>query len=128
MNEPDKAAPRSAEELRTEIAETRAELGDTVEQLAAKVDVQEQAKQQIQAVGERVHASAEKVVEAAARAKQAAPAPVQHALDEANVRIQPAARKARERATEDPRKTAALAAAVLISWRLVRRLRKRRSQ
>jgi hypothetical protein len=40
--------PRSPEEIRRDIEETRGELGDTVEALAAKADVKAQAKEKVQ--------------------------------------------------------------------------------
>jgi hypothetical protein len=81
----------------------------------------------MQAAGDRVHAGTERVSEVAAGAKQAAPAPVQHALDEASERLEPVAKKARDRATQNPRQAAAaVAAAALVVWRLARRLRSRR--
>jgi ElaB/YqjD/DUF883 family membrane-anchored ribosome-binding protein len=39
--------PRSPEQIRAEIEETRAQVGDTVEALAAKTDVKTQAKQRV---------------------------------------------------------------------------------
>jgi hypothetical protein len=41
---------RSPEEIRRDIEETRGELGDTVEALAAKADVKAQAKERVDAV------------------------------------------------------------------------------
>ena len=41
---------RSPEEIRADIAETRRELGDTVEQLAAKTDVKAQAQAKVDEV------------------------------------------------------------------------------
>jgi hypothetical protein len=73
MNDlPDKPTSDSVEDVRADIAETRADLGETVEQCPAKLDPTEQAKHQAEAAGG-------KVVEAAARAEHAALAPVQHA-------------------------------------------------
>jgi type VI protein secretion system component VasK len=130
MNDrPDKPTPEGVEDPHADVAETRGELGDTGEELAAKPDVKEHAKQQMHAAGDKLHASTEKVAEVAARIKQAAPAPVQHALDEANERLEPVAKKARDRATQNPRQiAAAAAAAALVVWRLVRRLRSGRSR
>jgi hypothetical protein len=130
MNDrPDKPTPDRVEDPPADVTETRGELGDTVEELAAKPEVKEHAKQQMHTAADKLHAGMEKAAEAAARAKQAAPASVQHALDGANERLEPVAKKARERATQNPRQAAAAAAAAaLVVWRLVRRLRRGRSR
>jgi ElaB/YqjD/DUF883 family membrane-anchored ribosome-binding protein len=46
----------SPDEIRAEIQETREELGDTVEALAAKTDVKAQARQRVEEVKENVQA------------------------------------------------------------------------
>jgi hypothetical protein len=47
-------APKpSVEELRAEIKQTRAELGETVQALAAKADVKARAKEQVEVARER---------------------------------------------------------------------------
>jgi hypothetical protein len=92
MNDlPDDPTPDRVEDPHAEVAEAGGEVGDTVEEVAADLDVKE-AKHQMDAAGDKVHAGTEKVAEVAAGAKQAAPAPVQHALDEANERLQPVAK------------------------------------
>ena len=45
---------RSPEEIRADIEETREDLGDTVEQLAAKTDIRGQAKAKVESVKEKV--------------------------------------------------------------------------
>ena len=45
---------RSPDEIRADIEDTREELGDTVEQLAAKTDVKAQAKAKVESVKEKV--------------------------------------------------------------------------
>jgi ElaB/YqjD/DUF883 family membrane-anchored ribosome-binding protein len=127
MNDlPDNPMPERVEDPHADVAETGDEVGDTVEEVAA---VKEQAKHQMDAAEDKVHGGTERVAEVAARAKQAAPAPVQHAFDEANERLQPVAKKARDRATQNPRQAIAVAAAAaLVVWRLARRLRSRRSR
>jgi hypothetical protein len=129
MNDlPDKPTPDRVEDPQADLAATGGEGGDTVEEVAAALDVKE-AKHEMEAAADEVPAGTEKVAEVAAGAKQAAPAPVQHALDEANERLQPVAKKARDRATQNPRQAvAAAAAAALVVWRLARRLRSRRSR
>jgi uncharacterized protein DUF3618 len=61
--------PTDPEQLREEIARTRAELGQTVESLAAKTDVKARAKDAVAAAGDRVR---EKVSTVADRATQKA--------------------------------------------------------
>ena len=50
----DQQEQRSPEEIRADIEDTRGELGDTVEQLAAKTDVKGQAKAKVESVKEKV--------------------------------------------------------------------------
>ena len=59
---------RSAEEIRAEIDQTRDEVGETVEALAAKSDVKAQAHQRIDEVKANVRARAEEA-KATARAR-----------------------------------------------------------
>jgi hypothetical protein len=61
---------RSAEEIRAEIEQTREEVGETVEALAAKSDVKAQAHQRVDEVKANVRARAE---EAKAKAKGVTP-------------------------------------------------------
>ena len=60
------ADDRTADEIEADIAETRERLAESVDALAAKVDVKAQAKEK---VGEAKAQAKEKVDEAAARAK-----------------------------------------------------------
>jgi hypothetical protein len=68
---------RSAEQVRAEIEETRAELGDTVEALAAKADVKGQAKQAVSdakaTVTEKAAEVRETVAGKAGEAREATP-------------------------------------------------------
>jgi ElaB/YqjD/DUF883 family membrane-anchored ribosome-binding protein len=50
-------------ELRSDIAETRAELGDTVEALAAKADVKERAKETVRETAAAARASGQQAVD-----------------------------------------------------------------
>ena len=50
----DEQETRSPEEIRADIEETREDLGDTVEALAAKTDVKGQAKAKLESVKEKV--------------------------------------------------------------------------
>jgi ElaB/YqjD/DUF883 family membrane-anchored ribosome-binding protein len=77
----DGGEPRSAEEIRAEIAGTREQLGETVEALAEKTDVKAQAQDRIEAakqtVAQRVGAAREtvsgKADDVASRAQDATP-------------------------------------------------------
>jgi|1186.fasta_scaffold357766_2 ElaB/YqjD/DUF883 family membrane-anchored ribosome-binding protein len=57
----DTAADRSPEEIRADIERTRAEVGDTVEALAAKTDVKSQAKRRMDDVKDNVRARGERL-------------------------------------------------------------------
>lgn len=72
----------TAEVLREEIAQTRAELAETVDQLSDKLDVKQHAADKVADVKQ-------KVAETAHRAKEATPEPVQHALDTAGAKAGP---------------------------------------
>jgi hypothetical protein len=78
---------RSPEEIRRDIEETRTELGDTVEALAAKADVKAQAKAKAEEIK---HTAQERRDEFVAKAKAATP-------DSATGAAQQAAGVARER-------------------------------
>jgi ElaB/YqjD/DUF883 family membrane-anchored ribosome-binding protein len=67
VNEPQ---PRSPEEIRRDIKETREELGDTAEALAGKADVKGQTKAKIEGVKQTAQ---EKTQQFASKAKDAAP-------------------------------------------------------
>ncbi|HEY2007025.1 MAG TPA: DUF3618 domain-containing protein [Solirubrobacteraceae bacterium] len=60
--QPPAEEPRSPEEIRAEIEATRAELGDTVEALAAKTDVKAQAAQRVGAAKETLRESKDDLV------------------------------------------------------------------
>jgi hypothetical protein len=81
---PDLVSQAAAQELRSEIAATRADLGDTVEALAAKTDVKararhavgdaaDQAKQKVAAASDRAARAAGALTETAATAKDQLP-------------------------------------------------------
>jgi hypothetical protein len=75
-----------AQGLRDEIEETRERLGDTVEQLAAKADVKQQARAEAARLGERVRAAVARAggqaMLTAAKARETAPGQATHALDQ----------------------------------------------
>ena len=52
---------RSPEEIRADIAQTREEVGDTVEALAAKTDVKAQAREKVEEIKGNVRAKADEV-------------------------------------------------------------------
>jgi hypothetical protein len=79
---------RSPEEIRADIEQTREEVGETVEALAAKSDVKAQAHQRIDEVKANVRARAE---EAKAKARSATPQTAQQGGEQvvAKVRSNP---------------------------------------
>jgi uncharacterized protein YjbJ (UPF0337 family) len=79
----------SAEEIRTGIEQTRAELADTVDALTDKLNVKARA-------GDKVGEAKAKVSGAAAQAKAKAPEPVQHALETVGAKARPVAHQATE--------------------------------
>jgi len=61
---------KTPEELRSEIAETREDLGETVEQLAAKADVKARAQEKVDEAKERAHGKVDETREQARQAAQ----------------------------------------------------------
>lgn len=61
---------RSAEEIRADIDQTREEVGDTVEALAAKTDVKGQAQQRVDAIKSRLEHKREQLT---SKAKESTP-------------------------------------------------------
>ncbi len=108
---PDTVPVERVDEVRADIAETRAELGDTLDHLVAKLDVKSRARHQLDEV---TSAARDKV----GQARQAAPEPVQHALDRAAVALGPAAQRARPYRKQ----IALIVAGVLLVTVIVRRL------
>jgi hypothetical protein len=102
------------DEIKAEIDRTRAELAETANALAARLDVKAQARDKAQAAGERIAAKVEQV-------RESAPEPVQNALGKAEQAAQPVLAKA----AEDKQRTAVTVGGVLVLLVLVRRLRKR---
>jgi hypothetical protein len=81
--------PTSLEHLRAEFDHARENPDETVDQLAANQDVKAQAK-------ERVDAVKSTISDRAAQAKNAAPPPVQHAMEQVGSAAAPALEKARQ--------------------------------
>jgi transcriptional regulator len=108
--------PTEPEELRREIEQTRAELGETVEALAAKADVKARAQEAVEDVKHRVHEAAD---EAKVRARGA--------VDTVAYQVG----KQREKVAElSPAVRTAIAAVAvgLLALLLIRKLRGRRSK
>jgi ElaB/YqjD/DUF883 family membrane-anchored ribosome-binding protein len=78
-----------AEQIRTDIEQTRAELADTVDALSDKLNVKARA-------GDKAGEAKAKVSSAAAQAKAKAPEPVQHALETVGAKARPVAHQASE--------------------------------
>ena len=97
---------RSPEEIRADIEETREQVGDTVEALAAKTDVKAQARNRIEEVKANVRAKADEVK---AKAQSSTPETAQQGGQQlvAKVRENPA--------------PVALGAAVLVAFLIGRR-------
>jgi uncharacterized protein DUF3618 len=103
------------DEIKAEIEATRAELAESADALAAKLDVKTQA-------ADRLHEVGDKVATSAARAREAAPEPVQKALDKAEQAAQPVLAKA----GEDKQRTAFAVGGVLVVVLFLRRRRNRK--
>ena len=69
MSTPETSGPQDRERLKEEIARTRADLGDTVEQLAAKTDVKARGKEAVANVADRAKTQ---LADATEHAKEAA--------------------------------------------------------
>ncbi|MFI5496169.1 DUF3618 domain-containing protein [Actinoplanes sp. NPDC051859] len=86
--------------LRADIKQTRAELGETVQALAAKADVKARAKEQVEITKAKakaqVHEATEKVRDAAATAAAVASDKVRSATAQAGDKVAPAIDKVRE--------------------------------
>ncbi len=105
-----------ADAVRADIASTRAELADTVDALTDKLDVKQHASDKVADVKD-------KVAETATRAKQAAPEPVQHALDAAATKAGPAIHQVSEKAKPHRGKIAAALVAGTLVLVVIRRRR-----
>jgi hypothetical protein len=107
--------PSDPDHIRASIAAARAELGDTVDQLAAKLDLKAQASAQITDLTDRATQSAK-------QAWQSAPPQAQHAVAAAADTLGPTARQLSTRARPHRTKFAAGAAVLLLAI-IVRRRR-----
>jgi len=105
--------PTSPDEIRDQIEHTREQLGDTVAALAEKTDVKAQAKARISAVKETAHDKKEQL---AAKARQATP-------DSASAGAQQVSSAVSQRPLPFAA-AGALAAGLLLGWRIGRRRRR----
>ncbi len=103
-----------AERLKAEIEATRAELAETADALAARLDVKAQA-------GQKVHAVGEKVGDRYASLRDSVPEPVQKAIGKAEQTAQPVVAKA----AEDKRRTLLVVAGSVVVALVIRRLRRK---
>jgi hypothetical protein len=103
--------PNSTEQLQSEIEHTSEDLAKTVDELTEKLDVKADAKH-------RIHAVKSTISDKASQAKQSAPEPVQHALNQASSAAAPAIEKARQY-----RKQILIGVAVLLLLLIARRRR-----
>jgi hypothetical protein len=108
----------SIEQRRADVARSRAELGAAVEQLTDKLDVKAQAHDQV----DRVVSTAK---DTAIKVKEAAPQPVQRAVEHAGDRMGPVFDDSRQR-LQPYRKQALIGGVVLLLLVVVLRRRTRR--
>lgn len=95
--------------LRAEIAQARSELADTVNQLAVKLDVKQQARQ-------RMDDTKATAVQRLQQAKDRAPEPVVQALDKLSDTVLPVLSQAVQRVRDNPRQAlVAVSVAVVIT-------------
>lgn len=106
--------PSDSEALKADIEATRAQLAETADALAAKLDVKAQAGKRVDEVGEKVHNAYDS-------AKASAPEPVANAIG----KVEQAAAPVLAKATEDKKRTALIAGGVIVALLIVSRIRKR---
>jgi Protein of unknown function (DUF3618) len=102
-----------AESVKAEIVATRAELAETADALAAKLDVKAQASHKLHETGDRMGAKYE-------QAKSSAPPQVQKAI----AKVEQAAQPVLTKAGEDKKRTAMIVAGGLVGLLVLRRLTK----
>lgn len=108
--------PSGSEEIKADIERTRAELADTVDQVADKLNVKSQ-------VGHKAESIKETASERAAQAKAAAPPTVRHALDTVGEKAGPPAHRANAAVAPYRGKIAAAVAVGAVILLVVRRKR-----
>ena len=102
--------------LRSEIEQTRADLGETVEELAARADVKARAKEKVEETVEKTKA---KAAATAAEAKEKAVGTVQQIAQDPAVPARRAATRMRTSVQEHPKQWVVVAAALLAFAALV---------
>ncbi|MBE7189462.1 DUF3618 domain-containing protein [Jatrophihabitans endophyticus] len=113
--EPD---PSDLDAIRSDIEQTRAELADTVEQVADKLNVKSQ-------VGHKTESVKKAAAEKATQAKASTPEPVQNALNAVGAKAGPPAHRAGEAMAPHRGKIIAGLAGGLVIFVIVRRRRSR---
>lgn len=103
----------SEDEIKADIVATRAELAETADAIAAKLDVKAQA-------ADRLHSAGTNITHRYEHAKQQAPEPVQKALTQVEAAAQPVVNAA----AEDKKRTALVIGGVLVALLILRRVRK----
>jgi ElaB/YqjD/DUF883 family membrane-anchored ribosome-binding protein len=93
-------AKPDVEALRAEIKQTRADLGETVQALAAKADVKARAKEQVEQTKQKVKAQAAEATEKVRDAALAASERVRHAAGQAGAGARTAAADAGDTAQD----------------------------
>lgn len=101
------------DEIKADIVATRAELAETADAIAAKLDVRAQAS-------ERLHTARDEMSDRYERAKGAAPEPVQVAIRKAETAAQPLVNAA----VEDKKRTALVVGGAIVALLVLRRIRK----
>jgi hypothetical protein len=103
--------------IKADIEATRAELAETADALAAKLDVKAQA-------GKKVHEAGAKVGEKYAHLRDSAPPPVQKALGKTGQAMSPVVAKA----AADKRRTAMIVGGSVVALVVLRRILRARSR
>jgi len=103
----------SSDEIKADIVATRAELAETADAIAAKLDVRAQAS-------ERLHTARHQVNERYEQAKGSAPEPVQVAIRKAETAAQPLLNAA----AEDKKRTALVVGGAIVALLVLRRISK----
>jgi ABC-type transporter Mla subunit MlaD len=83
-------APKSVDEARKLVEQTRSDLSDTLEDLTGKLDVKKQATAKIHDLSAKVHESTRTLSTAAGKARDAMPAPVRQSIDSTAQAVRPA--------------------------------------
>jgi len=110
--------PSEVDQIKAQVEQSRADLADTVDELAERLNVKSQAKAKADDLRSAAAAKA-------TRLKQSMPAPVQHAIDTVAAKATPVARRTAEVARPHRSKILAGAAAATMALVILRRRRGR---